>query len=141
MEREDSIISLLSSPGIVLDTCNTAIISKGRCFCVYMYDWFCSRLHHIQGSYQRPSLWARDTQLTTILIVKNIPLFKTTASQRSFQYKVVSLWNGLDKDEGKKRRIKEERGGRAWLCFFHLIFFIFIFAIMTSKYKNTETTH
>ena len=44
-------------------------------------------------------------------------------------------------DEGKKRRIKEERGGRAWFCFFHLIFFIFIFAIMTSKYKNTETTH
>ena len=63
-----------------------------------MYDWLCSRLPHIQASYQRPSLWPRDTQFTTILIVKNVPLFKTAAGQRSFQYRVVSLWNGLDKD-------------------------------------------
>ena len=49
-------------------------------------------------SYQRRSLWPRDTQFTTILIVKNIPLFKTAAGQRSFQYRVVSLWNGLDRD-------------------------------------------
>ena len=28
----------------------------------------------------------------------NIPLFKTAAGQRSFQYRVVSLWNSLDKD-------------------------------------------
>ena len=28
----------------------------------------------------------------------NIPLFKTFAGQRSFQYRVVSLWNSLDKD-------------------------------------------
>ena len=27
-----------------------------------------------------------------------IPLFKTAAGQRSFQYRVVSLWNSLDKD-------------------------------------------
>ena len=63
-----------------------------------MYDGLCPRLPHIQASYKRPSLWPRDTQFTTILIVKNIPLFKTAAGQRSFQYRVVSLWNGLDKD-------------------------------------------
>ena len=63
-----------------------------------MYDGLCPRLPHIQASYQRPSLWRRDTQFTTILIVKNIPLFKTALGQRSFQYRVVSLWNGLDKD-------------------------------------------
>ena len=28
----------------------------------------------------------------------NIPLFKTAAGQRSFQYRVVSLWNSLHKD-------------------------------------------
>ena len=28
----------------------------------------------------------------------NIPLFKTAAGHRSFQYRVVSLWNSLDKD-------------------------------------------
>ena len=28
----------------------------------------------------------------------NMPLFKTAAGQRSFQYRVVSLWNSLDKD-------------------------------------------
>ena len=38
------------------------------------------------------------TRNSTILIVKNVPLFKTAAGQRSFQYRVVSLWNGLDKD-------------------------------------------
>ena len=63
-----------------------------------MYDWLCSGLPHIQASYQRPNLWPRDTQFTTILIVKNVPLFKTAAGQRSFQYRVVSLWNGLDED-------------------------------------------
>ncbi|KAM7439103.1 hypothetical protein ABFA07_011451 [Porites harrisoni] len=63
-----------------------------------MYYWLCSRLPLIQASYQRPSLWPRDTQFTTILIVKNVPLFKTAAGQRSFQYRVVSLWNGLDED-------------------------------------------
>ena len=63
-----------------------------------MYDWLCPRLPLIQASYQRPSLWPRDTQFTTILIVKNVPLFKTAAGQRSFQYRVVSLWNGLDED-------------------------------------------
>ena len=63
-----------------------------------MYDGLCHRLPQIQASYQRPSLWPRDTQFTTILIVKNIPLFKTAAGQRSFQYRIVSLWNSLDKD-------------------------------------------
>ena len=28
----------------------------------------------------------------------NIPLFRTATSQRSFQYRAVSLWNSLDKD-------------------------------------------
>ena len=79
----------------VTPACNTAVISKERCFCVEMYDWLCSRLPHIQA---RPSLQPRDTQFTTILIVKNVPLFKTAAGQRSFQYRVVSLWNGLDED-------------------------------------------
>ena len=43
----------------------------------------------------------------------NIPLFRTATGQRSFQYRVVSLWNSLDKDlklsknhEAFKRKLK-----------------------------------
>ena len=42
-------------------------------------------------------------------------------------------------DEGKKRRIKEERGGRAWFCFFPPNFFYFYFCnndIKIQEYRN-----
>ena len=43
----------------------------------------------------RGQLFGRVTRNSQQLF---IPLFKTAAGQRSFQYRVVSLWNSLDKD-------------------------------------------
>ena len=46
-------------------------------------------------SVTRGQLFGRVTRNSQQLF---IPLFKTAAGQRSFQYRVVSLWNSLDKD-------------------------------------------
>ena len=82
----------------MLVTCKTAIILYLRaavftftCKCMTgcVPDYLTSKLvtrGHVSGCVTHNS-----QQLS-------IPLFKTAAGQQSFQYRVVSLWNSLDKD-------------------------------------------
>ena len=58
-----------------------------------LQDLVCKTFKSVLNLHERSNIHSRNTRKRDSL---NTPLFRTTAGQRTFQYRAANIWNNLD---------------------------------------------